>query len=148
MHKLYELKEALCDELESYASRGLNRQSIPEIDMLAHACKNICKIIEFCEDSEQQSMGGMSFRNNYSRRYPRYSYNPSYMEPMDTGMGYSYDNRERMNTSRNSMGQYSGHDQAKIAEIANDLRKIADKLPDTYKGEIMRLSEKMHNLEE
>ena len=135
LNKLYELKEQLCEELESYASSGINRQNIADIDTLAHAAKNICKIIEFCEGSD----GG----EGYSRRPYRNSMMP---DPYGYS-GYSY-NRGRRDVMRDSMGQYSGHDQHEIVSIADDMRKLAEKLPDNVRGDVMRLSEKLRNLEE
>lgn len=59
MHKLHELKEMLCEELEEYASKGkLDVGGLDIVDKLAHAVKNLDKIIEV--DS------------GYSNRYPYY----------------------------------------------------------------------------
>ena len=50
MHDLYKLKEMLCDKLKDYGARGeLNATSLNNVDTLAHACKNVCKIIDWCE---------------------------------------------------------------------------------------------------
>ena len=55
MHKLHELKETLCKELEEYAKRGSNLdiQSLSTIDTLAHAIKNIEKIISYGEGADK-----------------------------------------------------------------------------------------------
>ena len=71
MHKLHELRGTLCKELEEYAKRGsnLDLQSLSTIDTLAHAIKNIDKIIRFDgEDGHSYSEGGWSSRGmrNYS----------------------------------------------------------------------------------
>lgn len=51
MHKLYELKDMLCEELEEYGSKGkLDVGSLDVVDKLAHAIKNIDKIIECSEE--------------------------------------------------------------------------------------------------
>ena len=123
MRKLYELKEALCDELENYAGRGLTRQSVAEIDTLAHACKNICKIIDYCERSENRESGEMSSHDSYSKRFPNTSYRVNGHYQIDSGKGGSH-------------------------EIADELRKIAEKHPDSCKEEVMRMVEKVRNLEE
>ncbi len=45
MHELHELKERLCDELKKYRNEKLSSGTLDEIDKLAHAVKNIDKII-------------------------------------------------------------------------------------------------------
>ena len=45
MHELYELKEKLCDELKEYGSKDLSAGTLDVVDKLAHAVKNIDKII-------------------------------------------------------------------------------------------------------
>lgn len=58
MHKLHELKEMLIEHLEEYADKGISSGAeLKEIDTLAHAAKNIGKVIEMCEEN------GSSFRN-------------------------------------------------------------------------------------
>lgn len=82
MKELYELKERLVDELKDYGKRDLTGNSLDMIDKLAHAAKNVCKIID---ESEEGNSGyyprtghvydGRSFRNSYRRdsmgRYSR-----------------------------------------------------------------------------
>ena len=74
MHKLHELKETLCKELEEYAKRGsnLDLQSLNTIDTLAHAIKNIDKIIGANDYSNMNSYGN-SYGSGWSTR-GRYSY--------------------------------------------------------------------------
>ena len=70
MHMLYELKDKLCNELKEYGKKDvLDVSSLEVIDKLAHAIKNICKIIEFYENEEndEYSYGMMP-------RMPRVSY--------------------------------------------------------------------------
>ena len=50
MHDLYNLADMLCDELCEYGRNGdLSLSSLQTIDMLAHACKNVYKIIKHKE---------------------------------------------------------------------------------------------------
>lgn len=64
MHKLYDVKYMLLEELESHADEGkLTAQSLQEIDMLAHALKNTCKVIESCEEEEYS---GRSYARDYN----------------------------------------------------------------------------------
>lgn len=72
MHKLYELKETLCAELEEYGDKEeITASSLDIIDKLAHSVKNIDKIIKMDDDDEYSNRGrrGMySRRDRYSRR--------------------------------------------------------------------------------
>lgn len=63
---LHELKDMLCDELAKYAEKGeLTAGSLDVIDKLAHAAKNVAKLID--ED-------GYSNRYSYKRdRMGRYT---------------------------------------------------------------------------
>ena len=67
MHKLYELKELLMEQLEKDADEGLNANNLHEIDTLTHALKNLCKVIECCGDDRGSSYGRM-YRDDYSSR--------------------------------------------------------------------------------
>lgn len=59
MHELMKLKEMLCEELEKYGAKGeLTSGSLEVVDKLAHAIKNLCKIIEAYEDEEYSGRGG------------------------------------------------------------------------------------------
>lgn len=143
MHELYKLKETLCKELEEYGERTqLDKSSLEIVDTLAHALKNLDKVIESKEADEyseamsrtNMSRDGMS---NYSRgtiedgmghyhwpNYTRYSERRS----MEGGRGNSY------RYSRD----YSGNDMVdKLREMMdevqddgtrNDLRKLISKM--------------------
>ena len=106
MNKLHELKDLLCEELEQYGSKNkLDVGGLEIVDKLAHAIKNIDKIIE----SEE----------SYSNYYP-------------DGMSYE---RGRMNARRDSRGRYSsrrymdGYSRASEDMVA-ELRELMDKAPD------------------
>lgn len=71
MHGLYNLKEALIDELCEHGEKGVTKESLHEIDTLAHAAKNVCKIIDACSDDE------------YSGRYYSRDYGASYRRGRD-----------------------------------------------------------------
>ena len=111
MHELHELKEMLCEELKEYGRKGsVSRSDLEIIDALAHAAKNVEKLIEADEESE------------YSGRYmPRYY----------AGGGRSYARK------RDGMGRYSRDGMAdKLRELLADapdeksrdeIRRLADK---------------------
>ena len=77
MNKLYELKDRLVDELKKYADKDVTSGNLEVVDTLAHATKNVCKIIECCEEDNYSRMN-RSKRGRYSNgRYSnedRYSY--------------------------------------------------------------------------
>lgn len=88
MHKLYELKEMLCEELEKYGDkRDLSTGSLEVVDKLAHAIKNIDKIIESGEEG-------------YSERY-------MYDDGYSMNDGGSYARGRGRNARRDAMGRYS-----------------------------------------
>ena len=56
MHDLYNLKEMLCNELADYGrDSGLSLSSLDTIDKLAHAAKNVAKLIEEKDESDSAS---------------------------------------------------------------------------------------------
>ena len=77
MKELYELKERLVDELKDYGKTELTSTNLEKIDKLAHAAKNVCKVIE----SEDEGNSGYyphdtrAYRGSYRRdamgRYSR-----------------------------------------------------------------------------
>lgn len=78
MKELYELKERLIDELKDYGKRDLTGSSLDMIDKLAHAAKNVCKIIEDSDDGNSgyysrtgHVYDGRSFRRDSMGRYSR-----------------------------------------------------------------------------
>ena len=46
MKELHELKERLIDELKDYGRKDITPGNLEVIDKLAHATKNLCKIID------------------------------------------------------------------------------------------------------
>ena len=92
MKELYTLKERLVDELKDYGKMELTSANLDKIDTLAHAAKNVCKIIE--SDNEGNS-------GHYPYSYDRGSYRGSYR--------------------RDSMGRYSRDGLAdKLRELMAD----------------------------
>lgn len=123
MHELYELKEMLCKELEEIGGKGeLTAGSLETVDTLAHALKNIDKIIESKEEEE------------YSGRY----YDGSYR---------SYA-RGRTNARRDSMGRYSRNEYSRAAgDMADRMRSLASEAPDeTTRREMERMASKMEQM--
>lgn len=74
MNDLNKLKEMLVKELEAFGKNGsLSKTSLDTIDKLAHATKNVAKVIECCEQDNysnamnRYSSEGRSYDNGYSR---------------------------------------------------------------------------------
>lgn len=70
MHDLYALKESLIRELSDYGQGGLSASSLDKIDKLAHAAKNVSKVIECCESEDYSKAMDHSYRDP-SRDYVR-----------------------------------------------------------------------------
>lgn len=117
MKELKELRDMLCDELKEYGKKGeLSAGSLATIDTLAHALKNLDKVIE--EDE------------GYSGYYP-YSYE-------DRVRGGSYARR------RDRMGRYSGERGYSRSDLSDKLRELMDEAPDEHtRQEIHRMVEKL-----
>jgi hypothetical protein len=133
MHELYNLKEMLCEELSNYGrSKELSPSSLQMIDMLAHACKNVCKIIE-SKDEEAYSMDG-SYRGNSYYGNSRYSRD-----------GYYYDDGGMSGRRGRAMnGRFVSRD---ASEMARKLREMMEEAPDeASKRDIQRLAEKMEQM--
>lgn len=131
MHELYELKDMLCKELKEYGEKGeLTAGSLDTIDKLAHAMKNLDRVIEAYEEDGEYSgrsypdgMGGSYARGRYSRE----------------GRSYA---RGRMNARRDSMGRYSRDD-----GMIEDLRDLMKDAPnEAIKRDIQRLVDKMEQM--
>lgn len=109
MHKLYSLRELLIGELEDYAKKDkLDAGSVNSIDTLAHAIKNIDKIIE-CDESS------MSYRPYSTRTY----HVPSYRSYAN---GYSSAYDENLEELRNAMD--TTRDERVRSTIAKVIRRM------------------------
>lgn len=155
MHELYELKEMLCKELEEYGRKGdLSAGSLEIVDKLAHALKNVDKIIESKEEEsgEYSSAGGEgSYRGGSYRGGRGGSYR--YDDGMMTGGSYrggSYARGRGSNARRDSMGRYSsrGYSRAEgdMAEIVEELKGMMSDLPEDKQREVQRFVEKVERM--
>lgn len=122
MHELYELKEMLCKELKEYGEKGeMTAGTLDVVDKLAHAAKNLDKIIESYEDEGN------------SGYYP-YAYDDGMNRGGRSYRGRSYARR------RDSMGRYSRDG------LADKMRELMEDAPDDRtRQEIKRLVEKLEN---
>ena len=110
MHELYDLKDKMLNELKKYSNKEMSASTLEYVDKLAHATKNLCKIID---DMDYSSRGGsyadgMMYRGSY-----------------DDGMGYVDARGRGRNARRDSMGRYSS-----AGDLANELRELMNQAPD------------------
>lgn len=129
MHGLYEVKRLLLEELESHADDDkLTGESLQEIDMLAHATKNLCKVIECCDEEEysERSYGRYSGRRRDSMG--RYTRDSGYSERMSNGYerpAHSYGgNRDNVVEQLEQMMATAADDRTrgKFRELIRDMR--------------------------
>ena len=120
MHKLYELKENLMRELESYADKGsLRKEDVEAIKYISSGIDHICNIVEREEDGYSENMGGSYGRGSSYR-----------------GSSYARGRGAR----RDSMGRYSteGYSMAN-ADMIEELRGMMETAPEGVKGKIRNL---------
>lgn len=142
MEDMKMLFDKLCDELCEYGQKDLTQDTLKTIDTLAHAAKNILKVMEGCEgggsyayydeDPRNTAMGGM--RGSYGMH------------------GGSY----RMSGKRDSMGRYSREGMSREGmshggysrgnNVTDGLRELMYAAPQEMQGEIQRLIKKLDNM--
>lgn len=139
MHKIKELKETIIEHLEEYADKGINSlNDLKEIDVLAHAGKNLGKIIEMCEEEESGSSfanapGGYrgAYRGSYRRRRNRMG---RYSREEEQGGGNSMDD---------GMSRESGYAEAQDDMLEKLDRKYRDARTDEERKVIRNLMTEM-----
>jgi len=124
MHELYELKDKLINELAEYGTKEMSAGTLDVVDKLAHAIKNLCKIIEDSEYSE----AGESYEGGVSRTMRGNSYT------MARGRGRG--------ARRDSMGRYVSD-----SGLVEELRGLAMEAPDhRTKMELEKFIRKMEQM--
>ena len=118
MHKLYELKEKLIEELEDYAENGkFSKDDVEAIKYTASAIDHICNIMERSEDD-------------------------GYSMAMNRRMGMRNGSYAR-GRRRDNMGRYSRASE----NIAMELRELMDDAPDErIRMEIQNLINKVEKM--
>lgn len=142
MDALYELKEKLMKELEEYGNKEMTPGSLEVVDKLAHAVKNLCKVIEAYEDEEYSQRGGYdggqgggSYRGG--GRYSRMG-GGSYR-------GGSYARGRGQNARRDSQGRYSSHGDP--GEMVDQLEMLMQDAPnDQIKQQIRQLVQQIEQM--
>ena len=163
MHKLYELKEKLLDELEAYAENGkYSKEDVESIKYMASAVDHLCNIMEEMDGGEYSGSDGGSYRGGSYRGGRGGSYRYSRADGTTDGMmtggsyrrGGSYargGNRRGMVTNPTGRNQYSregGYSRAEgdMAEIVEELRGMMDDLPEDKQREVQRFIEKVERM--
>lgn len=139
--------DILChiDELCEYGQKDLSQDSLKVIDTLAHAAKNVLKVMEGCE-------GGGS--------YAYYDEDPRTNAMGGSMRGNSMRGSYRMSGKRDSMGRYSraggnengsydggmGHGYSRGNNVTDGLRELMYAAPAEMQGEIQRLIKKLDNM--
>lgn len=133
MHKLYELKEKLMEELEDYAENGkFSKDDVEAIKYTASAIDHICNIVERSDEEYSGEMMGGSYRY-----------------PMNYRRGGSYARGRGRNARRDSMGRYTnnGSSYAEAEEMVEELRELMQDAPDQQiKMEFERLIQKLEQM--
>lgn len=152
MDALYELKEKLMKELEEYGNKEMTPGSLEVVDKLAHAVKNLCKVIEAYEEEEysqrgnyDDGQGGGSYRGG--GRYSRNMGGGSYRGGQG---GYytrdgSYARGRGQNARRDSQGRYSSHGDP--GEMIEQLEMLMQDAPnDQIKQQIRQLVQQIEQM--
>lgn len=142
---LYDLRDNLCKQLVDYGKKGeLSAAILERVDMLAHATKNLDKVIEKCEEDGAEYSGSMNGNGGRSYRGNGGSY--------DRGSSYRDDGRSMArgrgsNARRDSMGRYSSDDgYSRHGDTMDQLRDMADAAEDERtRQEINRLVTRLEN---
>ena len=107
-------------------SNTSSTSSLEMIDTLAHAAKNVDKLIESADKEEYSRRGG------------------SYRDGGYSSGGYYYDNGNSYRRGRDRMGRFTSRD---ASEMSRKLREMMEEAPDeSTKREIQRLADKMESM--
>ena len=128
MHKMMMLRDNLVDELEKFADKPLNEQSLDLVDKLAHAIKCI-DTVSAMERADHDGYSGRMYRDGMSRR----TYRDDYSGDGVSGRRYFYTQRDGMSgmRRRDSLGRYAdgySHDEAKdrlMGEMENMMGDVS-----------------------
>lgn len=144
MHELYTLKDKIVKELGEYGRKELSSNSIEMVDKLAHAAKNIAKVIECCEEEEYSNAMSRAAR----------SYRQSGRSYADGG-SYAYESRDyvRPDGSYRDGGSYARNSGRSSrysrggSNMVSELRELMNDAPDERtREEFRKLIEKMEQM--
>lgn len=128
MNALYDLRDMLCAQLEEYGKKGeLSASVLDKVDTLAHATKNLDKIIDKCECEESDDMESYSSRKHSSRRSHSSSRRSRSNNGFGSGRYYSGDDDDE---EENDLVEqvYAMIDKTTDEQTRKDLKRFADKM--------------------
>lgn len=145
MHKLYELKDKLINELEDYSENGkFSKEDVEVIKYAASAVDHICNIIdgeesEYSEAMDGGMMGGGTIMGGRGGSYEGGSY--------ARGRSYARGNRGGRG-GRTGRNQYGSYAYSRAAEdISEDLKQLAEDAPDERtRRMVTELAEKLKKM--
>ena len=148
MQDLYALKEMLCKELKNYGKKGeLTAGSLEVIDKLAHALKNLNKVIEEEQYSSRSYDGGGSYRGSYAYENGSMSNGGSYARSMDDGSYGSYARGRGSGARRDSMGRYASAGYSRNNDLVMELRELMqDARDESTRMELEKFINKMESM--
>ena len=126
----------LCEELKEYGKKGeMSAGTLEIVDKLAHAIKNLDKIIEKYEEDE------------YSGAYEDMSRRGSYRGGSYRGGSYR-DGRRSYARKRDAMGRYSSEGYSRHGgDMVEELRDLMEDAPDEKsRMEIQKLINKLEQM--
>lgn len=158
MREVYDLKDKLCKDLAEYGRKdNLSMSDLDVVDKLAHAIKNIGKVIEDYEEEysdesyrgeayEGDSSRGDSYRRGYYRGGGRSYGDGGYYGRDSYNDGTSY--ARGRNARRDSRGRYVSEGYSRNADDANEkLRRMMEEAPDEKtKEELQRMMTKLSEM--
>lgn len=124
MHKMMMLRDNLMDELEKFADKPMNEQSLDLVDKLAHAIKCIDTVSAMERAESRDGYSGRMYRDGMSGR----TYRDDYSGDGVSGRRYFYTQRDGMSgmRRRDSLGRYAdgySHDEAKD-RLMNEMQNM------------------------
>lgn len=144
MHKVYDLKENLCRELEEYGSKDkFDISDIEYIDTLAHAIKNIDKIIEKYEENGYSQAGGGRYSYD-GRGYGRGSYDMWRTTPYGRGYMDRYAYNDGRRYARNDGGYSRAEDD--MESMIAELKVMMNDLPAEKKHEVQKFVQRIEQM--
>lgn len=161
MHAIYKLEEMLCEELEKIGEKEeLTAGSLETADKLAHALKNVQKIISYYEemgDGEEYSgaggnmgggggnQGGGSSNRSYRGGNSRTSYARGGGSSYERGRSYARSSARAgrgRNAARDSMGRYSSAEG--MEDLKMELEELMNEAPNqNFRKRIQELVSEM-----
>lgn len=130
-------------ELEDYGKKGeMSAGTLEIVDKLAHAIKNLDKIIENYDEEYSGAYEGGSYEQGGSYRRGTSSDGGSYR-----GGSYRSYARGRRNARRDSMGRYSGEGYSRHGDMVDELRDLMEDAPDEKtRMEVQKLVKKLEQM--